>query len=316
MPGGRKQWEKFGLLFNRCLCIILKVVYGKRDDKMIIDVLTDAVVDSLKLLPFLFLTYLLMEYIEYNAMGKLTKVVGKVGKAGPLLGGITGIVPQCGFSAAASGLFAGGVISIGTLLAVFLSTSDEMLPLFISHGFPVPSIVRIIVVKVIIAIISGFAVDAIIHLLKRNRVKTIHDFCEDEHCDCEDGIFKSALKHTIKIWIFIFAVTIILNFLLESVGFTHLAEAFSEKTWLAVPIICLIGLVPNCAASIVITECYLSNLINGGAMMAGLLVSCGVGVLVMFRSNHNIKENITVTMILYVIGVIWGFILEGIGVVF
>ncbi len=283
---------------------------------MILDVLMDAVVDSLKLLPFLFLTYLLMEYIEYNAMGKVTRLVAKVGKAGPLLGGITGIVPQCGFSAAASGLFAGGVISVGTLLAVFLSTSDEMLPLFISHGFPVPSIIKIIVTKIIIAVISGFVVDGILHLLKKNRVKTIHDFCESEDCDCEDGILKSALKHTLKIWIFIFIVTIVLNFLLESVGFEHLAEAFMDKTWLAVPVICLVGLVPNCASSIVITECYLNNIISGGAMMAGLLVSCGVGVLVMFRSNHNAKENVSVTLILYIVGVIWGLIMESMGIIF
>ena len=284
---------------------------------MFLEALTDAVGDSLKLLPFLFLTYLLMEYIEHHAMSRLTDAVGKVGRTGPLLGGLAGIVPQCGFSAAASGLFAGGVISIGTLLAVFLSTSDEMLPLFISHGVNAGTVGRILLAKVIMAVISGFAVDAVVRAMKKDKKKTIHEFCEQENCDCEEeNILKSALVHTIKIWIFVFVVTLLLNLLLDSTGFTHLAEFVSDRAWLAVPLVCLIGLVPNCAASIVITECYLSGLITGGAMMAGLLVSCGVGLLVMYRANHHLKENVSVTIALYVIGILWGFLIEALGIVF
>ena len=284
---------------------------------MFVEALTDAVIDSLKLLPFLFLTYLLMEYIEHHAMSSLTAAVGKVGKAGPLLGSLTGIVPQCGFSAAASGLFAGGVISIGTLLAVFLSTSDEMLPLFISHGVNAGTVAKILLAKVGIAIISGFAVDALVKALKKKNKKTIHEFCEAEHCDCEEeNIFKSALIHTIKIWIFVFAVTLALNLLLESTGFTRLTEFVADRVYLAVPLVCLIGLIPNCAASIVITECYLSGLITSGAMMAGLLVSCGVGLLVLYRTNHHLKENVQATVMLYLIGVFWGFVIEGLGIVF
>ena len=275
----------------------------------------DALLDSLRILPFLFLTYLLMEYIEYNAMGKLTSVIGKFRRSGPLFGGLTGIVPQCGFSAAASGLFSGGVISIGTLMAVFLSTSDEMLPLFISHGLPAGRIVTIVIIKVAIAILSGFAIDGMLVLMKKKRIKTIHEFCEEEDCDCEDGIFKSALIHTLKIWGFVLVANIIMNLLLKSAGFLNISAFITNRAWLAVPIVCLIGLIPNCAASIVITECYINGIISSGAMMAGLLVGCGVGLLVLFRSNHSLKENVIITTVLYLAGIFWGFIIEMTGIV-
>ncbi len=280
------------------------------------DLMLDALVDSLKILPFLFLTYLLMEYIEYNAMGKLTKAIGKFRRSGPLFGGIVGIIPQCGFSAAASGLFSGGVISIGTLIAVFFSTSDEMLPLFISYGVAADRIISIVIVKIIISIVTGFAIDGMLAALKKKRIKSIHDFCEDEHCDCEDGIFKSALIHTIKIWIFVLIVNICLNILLSSTGFMNMSQFIGNRAWLAVPIVCLIGLIPNCASSIVITECYLNGIISSGAMMAGLLVSCGVGLLVLYRSNHSLKENVTITAAMYVMGIFWGFVIEFFGIAF
>ena len=283
---------------------------------MLIHVLIHALEDTVRLLPFLFLTYLLMEYLEYNAMGKLTRAVSKVGKAGPLLGGLVGIVPQCGFSAAASGLFAGGVISVGTLLAVFFSTSDEMLPLFISHGYQVESIAKILIVKVALAVASGYILDGVLKLFKVKNKKTIHEFCESEHCECEDGIFKSALIHTIKIWIFVFVVTFVMDMLFETAGFEEAATAFAAKSWIAVPVVCLIGLIPNCAASVVITECYLSGIISGGAMMAGLLTSCGVGLLVLFRANKRPKENIKIVIASYVIGVFWGFVIEALGIKF
>ena len=283
---------------------------------MLIHIFEHTLIDTLKILPFLFLTYLLMEYLEYHAMGKLTNAVSKVGKAGPLLGGIVGIVPQCGFSAAASGLFAGGVVSAGTLLAVFFSTSDEMLPLFISHGLEAGSIVKILLVKVVLAVISGYAIDAVLKLFKKKNKKTIHEFCESEHCDCEDGILKSAVIHTVKIWIFVFAVTFVLDLLLECTGFEEAALDFTNVPWIAIPIACLIGLIPNCAASVVITECYLNGLISGGAMMAGLLTSCGVGLLVLFRTNKRMSENIKITIAAYCIGVFWGLIIDALGIVF
>lgn len=275
-----------------------------------IELILDALKDSVTLLPFLFLTYLFMEYVEAHAMEGVTNTVARVGAWGPLFGGITGIVPQCGFSASAAGLFSGGVISLGTMLAVFLATSDEMLPLFISHGLELSTMVKIIAVKIGIAIISGFVVDAMVMALKKKRTKTIHDFCESEDCEEEDGVFLAALKHTLKIWGFVLAVNLVLNFLLEETGFASLAATAGQMHWLTVPFICLLGLIPNCAASIVITELYLNQLITGGAMMAGLLVSCGVGLLVLFRTDHNVKECMKITGIMYLLGVFWGLLIE------
>lgn len=283
---------------------------------MLIHALIHTLEDTLKILPFLFLTYLLMEYLEYNAMGKFTKAVSRVGKAGPLLGGLVGIVPQCGFSAAASGLFAGGVISVGTLLAVFFSTSDEMLPLFISHGYQAASIVKILIIKVVLAVVTGYVTDGMLRLFKKKNKKTIHEFCESEHCDCESGILRSAIIHTVKIWIFVFAVTFVLDLLLESAGFEEFASSAAANPWIAVPVVCLIGLIPNCAASVVITECYLSGIISGGAMMAGLLTGCGVGLLVLFRTNKRPKENLLIVAAAYAAGVFWGLIIDAFGIVF
>lgn len=281
------------------------------------ELIVDALRDSVTLLPFLFLTYLFMEYVEVHAMSGVTNTVSRMGAWGPLFGGITGIVPQCGFSAAASGLFSGGMISLGTLLAVFLATSDEMLPLFISQGLDPKILIKIIGVKIGIAIISGFTADSLVMMLKKKRTKTIHDFCESEDCEEEEGgIFHNALKHTLKIWTFILIVNLILNVLLETAGFEQLVEMGTNHIWLTVPFICLIGLIPNCAASIVITQLYLNQLISGGAMMAGLLVGCGMGLLVLFRTDHNLKECSRITGILYLLGVVWGLILELLGVAF
>ena len=283
---------------------------------MIIHALTHSLEDTVKLLPFLFLTYLLMEYLEYNAMGRLTRVVSKVGKAGPLLGGAVGIIPQCGFSAAASGLFAGGVISAGTLLAVFFSTSDEMLPLFISHGYNAGSIAKLLIVKVILAVVSGYVVDGLLRFFKVKNKKSIHEFCESENCDCEGGILKSSIIHTVKIWLFVFAVTFAMDMLMETAGFEEAASEFASHPWLAVPVVCLIGLIPNCAASVLITECYIGRLISSGAMMAGLLASCGVGFLVLFRANKRFKENIRLLAASYAIAVFWGFVIEAVNITF
>ncbi|MCQ2509754.1 MAG: arsenic efflux protein [Lachnospiraceae bacterium] len=279
-----------------------------------LELILDALKDSATLLPFLFLTYLFMEYVEAHAMEGVTNTVARVGGWGPLFGGITGIVPQCGFSAAAAGLFSGGVISLGTMLAVFLATSDEMLPLFISHGLNFGTMAKIIGVKIGIAILSGFIVDALVMALKKKRTKTIHDFCESEDCEEEDGVFLAALKHTAKIWGFVLIVNLVLNFLLEETGFEAFAATAGQMQWLTVPFICLLGLIPNCAASIVITELYLNQLITGGAMMAGLLVSCGVGLLVLFRTDHNAKECLKITSIMYMLGVFWGLLIEILGI--
>lgn len=274
--------------------------------------------DSVKLLPFLFLTYLLMELLEHTTGGKVQNKIKNAGKVGPLWGGLLGIMPQCGFSAAASSLYAGRVITVGTLLAVFLSTSDEMLPIFISEAVAPATIVKILAAKVCIAIISGFLAELVyVNVFKKKeKDMDIHVVCEEEHCSCEDGVLKSALKHTLKIFVYILLITFILTLVIEMIGEEHLAVVFQNIPVVGEMIAALVGLIPNCASSVVITELYLSGIIGAGAMMSGLLVNAGVGLLVLFRLNRNWKQNAGIMAALYGFGVVWGVIIELLGIVF
>ena len=274
--------------------------------------------DSVKLLPFLFLTYLLMELLEHTTGGKVQNKIKNAGKVGPLWGGLLGIMPQCGFSAAAASLYAGRVITVGTLLAVFLSTSDEMLPIFISEAVAPATIFKILGAKVCIAIISGFLAEMVyVNVFKKKeKDMDIHVVCEEEHCSCEDGVLKSALKHTLKIFVYILLITFILTLVIEMIGEDHLAVVFQNIPVVGEMIAALVGLIPNCASSVVITELYLSGIIGAGAMMSGLLVNAGVGLLVLFRLNRNWKQNAGIMAALYGFGVVWGVIIELLGIVF
>lgn len=282
------------------------------------DILLDAVVDSVKLLPFLFLTYLLMETLEHHAGGKVQSRIRTAGKVGPVWGGLLGVVPQCGFSAAASSLYAGRVITVGTLLAIYLSTSDEMLPVLISESVPLAVIAKILGMKAAIAIISGLAIEYIyVRVLKRQEKEMdIHVVCEEEHCHCEDGIFVSALKHTLKIFFYIFLISLVLNLVIELVGEAALAGIFTGMPVVGELIAALVGLIPNCASSVVITELYLDGIIGAGAMMSGLLVNAGVGILVLLRLNRDGRQNAGIIGALYGLGVFWGVIIELAGIVF
>lgn len=290
--------------------------------ELLLDVLKDAVIDTAKLIPFLFVTYLIMEWLERKTGDKSADALGKLGRSGPIFGGLVGIVPQCGFSASASSLYAGGVISIGTLLAVFLSTSDEMLPIFISERVAAGSIVRILLTKAVLGIISGLAIDFFFRFTKYKykTEKRISDLCEEEHCGCEEeegGIFHSALIHTIHITVFVFIISMVLTFLVEGLGHDAIANVLANRSVIGVLIAALIGLIPNCAASVMITELYLQGLLGAGQMMAGLLVGAGVGLLVLFRTNNrHMRENIKITAMLYVIGVMWGLLIELAGIAF
>lgn len=280
--------------------------------------LSHTIEDSVKLLPFLFLTYLFMELLEHTTGGKVQNKIKNAGKVGPLWGGLLGIMPQCGFSAAASSLYAGRVITVGTLLAVFLSTSDEMLPIFISEAVAPATIFKILGAKVCIAIISGFLAEMVyVNVLKKKeKDMDIHVVCEEEHCSCEDGVLKSALKHTLKIFVYILLITFILTLVIEMIGEDHLAVVFQNIPVVGEMIAALVGLIPNCASSVVITELYLSGIIGAGAMMSGLLVNAGVGLLVLFRLNRNWKQNAGIMAALYGFGVVWGVIIELLGIVF
>ncbi len=282
---------------------------------MIADVILDTLKDTAKLLPFLFLTYLMMEYLEHRTGGKTARFVGSAGRLGPLLGAAAGLVPQCGFSAAAASLFSGGVISVGTLLAIFLSTSDEMLPILISEAVHLTAIGKILLAKLVIGAITGLALDLIFRH-SREEGKDIHDLCQQEHCHCQEGIWRSALRHTLQIAFFIFLVSLVIGLLIQLVGEETLAGFLTGQPVLGVFLAALIGLIPNCASSVVLTELYLQGALGSGQMMAGLLVGAGVGILVLFRTNRRLTENLRITGILYAAGVLWGLLIEGIGIVF
>lgn len=294
------------------------------------DIIADTLLDTIKLVPFLFLTYLAMEYLEHKAGEKTAHMVRKAGKWGPLIGGLAGAVPQCGFSAAASNLYAGRVISLGTLLAIYLSTSDEMLPILISERAPVSLMVQIVAVKAVIGIVAGFVVDVIMrgrslsgeahghhHREKQGYHHDheehyhIHEICEHDHCNCEkDGVFLSAVKHTLQITFFVMLISFALNLVLHFVGEDVLAHLILDRPVLGPVLAGIVGLVPNCAASVVITQLFLEGVIGMGAMMAGLLVGAGVGLVVLFRVNHHKGENLKIVGLLYGIGVAMGIVIE------
>jgi len=283
-----------------------------------IDILLDTVLDSIKILPFLFLTYLLMEFLEHKTGSKAREHIRHAGKFGPFWGGLLGVVPQCGFSTAASSLYAGRVITVGTLLAVYLSTSDEMLPIMISEAVPLSVMVKILLTKAVIAIISGMVVEFLyVNLLKRREKEMdIHVVCEEEHCRCEDGILKSAVKHTVKILFYILVVSLALNVVIGIVGSDTLESIFVSVPVVGEMIAALVGLIPNCASSVVITELYLDGIIGAGEMMSGLLVNAGVGILVLLRLNRDQKQNAGIIAVLYGLGVFWGVVIEWMGIIF
>lgn len=275
-----------------------------------LDVILDTLLDVVKLLPFLFLTYLVMEYLEHKTGDKAAALVKKAGKFGSVIGGVLGIVPQCGFSAAASNLYAGRVITLGTLMAIYLSTSDEMLPILISEQAPVGTILKILLGKAAIGIVAGLVIDLLLRGKNKNEHEHIHDICEQEHCHCEKGIVRSALSHTLQISLFILVITFVLNLLLFIVGEDALAGLIQNRRFVGPLLAGVVGLIPNCAGSVVITQLYLEKIIGIGAAFAGLLTGSGVGLLVLFRVNHDRKENLKILGLLYVIGVAAGIVME------
>ncbi len=283
-----------------------------------LEIIEDTLIDSIKLIPFLFITYLIMEYIEHKTKDKTKEAIKKSGKFGPLIGGVSGIVPQCGFSVSATNLYAARVITLGTLIAVYLSTSDEMLPIFISEAVPVTTILKILGVKLLIGVVAGFIIDFVISLVNKGKQEEekIIDLCEKEHCHCEKGIVKSALKHTINIFIFILLFTFILNVIIYLIGEETIAGFLRNQPVFGPVIAGIIGLIPNCASSVLLTQMYLENVISAATMISGLLVGAGVGLAVLFKTNKGIKQNLKITALLYVIGVVSGILIELIGIQF
>lgn len=331
-----------------------------------------AFIDTLKLVPFLFVTYLAMEALEHYASSKSIAAVRRAGTAGPIIGALLGVVPQCGFSAAAATLYSARVITLGTLFAVFLSTSDEMLPIMIAAQAPARFIVEVLAIKALCGLIAGFAIDAVLRL-RHHAVEAmrIHDLCERDHCGCDDdgdalqehgggvagriddrdgghlngkesgaeasrasdghddahshdhshdhahgfgAIAKSSLVHTLQVTLFIFLVSLALEIVIDGVGEDALASFISANSNLSVVVSAIVGLIPNCAASVVLTELYLEGALSTGAMLAGLLVSAGVGLLVLFRANRPMHENFLIVAGLVACGVVFGFVVGVFGI--
>lgn len=363
---------------------------------LLIDILLDAGKDTLSLVPFLLVTYLALETLEHVAGDHVNGVIKRAGAAGPVVGSLLGIVPQCGFSAMAATLYAGRVVTLGTLVAVFLSTSDEMLPLLLAEQVPVQTMAMLLVSKALIALITGFIVDAAIRGLRRNArahaairrtvlgtaanpahvncahddhtggdiidevaeagvsADHIHELCERDHCGCDEdegehghghghkyhhdhghaderehrhghdhghshegapvlSIIRSAISHTVQVSVFIFLVTLILVTVLETFGESAIEQFLRGNEMLAVLGSALVGLIPNCSASVVITQLYLEGALQLAPMLAGTLISAGVGYLVLFRTNRSARENALFLVMMYVIGAGWGLILSACG---
>lgn len=226
--------------------------------------------------------------------------------------------PQCGFSVSATNLYAARVITLGTLIAVYLSTSDEMLPIFISEAVPVTTILKILGIKLLIGMIAGFMIDLVLRMKNGNNQEEekIIDLCEKDHCHCEHGIVKSALKHTLNIFVFIVIVTLVINIIIYFIGEERIADFLQYSPILGPIIAGMIGLIPNCAASVILTQLYLENVITSSTLISGLLVGAGVGLAVLFKTNKGVKENLKIVGLLYVIGVISGIIIQFVGINF
>ena len=272
---------------------------------LFLDSLLDGLKDGAWSLPILFVAYLLMELLERSQKLNEEILHGYSHKAGPLLGGLLGVVPQCGISGAPATLFSTGSVTVGTMLAVFFATSDEMLPIMLSSAadgdIRLSSILLIVLGKAALGVALGYLADLLLTKYIRSQ-KNIHGFCEREHCACDDeegSVLVSALKHTLKIAVMLIAVNVILNFVLGVIGVDRLSGSVLNRPVIGEILLALVGLIPNCSVSVVITESYLSGLIGLGGLFAGLLSNAGIGLLVLFRTNKNLKENLVITSTLY-----------------
>lgn len=274
-----------------------------------LDIILDTLLDTLKLMPFLFIAFLIIELIEHKLNNKNKKVLTKSKKYGVILGSLLGVIPQCGFSVMATNLYITRIITLGTLISVYLSTSDEMLPILISQKVAPSIIIKILLIKVLFAIIYGIIIDFIISKTKKKEQEN-YQICDEEHCHCENGIFKSALKHTLNISIFILIINFIINIIFTYVGEDFLSKLFLKDTIFSPFITSLIGLIPNCGASVILTELYLNNAINLSSLISGLLTGSGTALIVLFKGNKSVKENLLIVLLLYLLGAFSGIIIE------
>ena len=319
---------------------------------LIFDVLADSAIDTLKLIPFLLVTYLAMEALEHFASNKVKEAVERAGTAGPVVGGLLGALPQCGFSAMAATLFSGRVVTAGTLVAVILSTSDEMIPVFVAHQEPASRMLAIIAIKVALGIVAGLLLDLVLRLRHRagDGHTHIHELCEREHCHCEEadepdededddehgshgghhdhghhhghchshngiwGIVRSACVHTAQVTAFIFLISLLFGLIIEGFGVDSIRSTLAYHPVRATFIAALVGLIPNCGASVAIAELFLDGTLATGPMLAGLLSSGGVGLLVLWRTNADARQNAYVTLLVYGVAVLAGLAACALGI--
>lgn len=272
------------------------------------EIILETIIDSLKLIPFLFVAFLIIELIEHKFSKKQIKLVEKSGKFGPLFGGLLGIFPQCGFSVLATNLYVTRIVSLGTLISIYLSTSDEMLPILISRNANFSLILKILLIKLGIGIITGFIIDIVFRKTKKQ--KQDYHICEEEECHCENGIIKSTLKHTFNILLFILLINFILTTCFEYLGEGYISKIFLKDSVFGPFISSLVGLIPNCGSSVMITELYLNNAITFGSLLSGLLTGSGVAILILFKTNKNLKENFEIISIVYFIGALSGILID------
>ena len=269
-----------------------------------LDCFIDGLIDTLKVFPFLLISFYIIEILEHTINSN--KRLESSGKYGPVLGSLLGIIPQCGIASIATNLYVTGIITLGTLISVFLSTSDEMIPILLSEKVSIKLILIILGIKLVVGLVSGLLID----LVYPRKIKSHYEICEEEHCHCDNHKFISAFKHTINISFFILVINVLLN-MVFNYGLNDYLSSLLLKDSIFSPIITsLIGLIPNCASSIVITKLYLASSISFGSMIAGLLTNSGIALVVLFKTNRNLKENINIILLTHFIGTVIGIILN------
>ena len=277
----------------------------------LLDILMDSLLDTVKLLPYLLITFIILELIEHKLSKKSELILMRNKKYGPVVGSLLGAIPQCGFGVMAANLFSIKAITIGTIIAVFLSTSDEMLPIMISEQASVMVVLKIIGFKILIGILIGIIVDMFYKNKKELPKNNINHMCHDEHCSCEsEGIIISSIKHTLKIGLFILGANIIIGLIINTFGEDKITNILTHKNVISYFLASLVGLIPNCASSVIMTKLYLSNIISTGLLLSGLLTGSGLGILLLFKTNKNIKENIFILLTVYITGVIVGLVVD------
>ncbi len=284
---------------------------------MLYEIVLDAILDCVRMLPFLFAAFLILETIEHYAQEKMERMLSKVQYGGPLVGALLGCIPQCGFSIIAASLYSGGVVTLGTLLSVFIATSDEAVLILLGHPGSQNVILPLLGVKIVIAVLAGYCVDFLSRRYKRSghmmEQHNIEEICMDCGCHESHGILRPALRHTMQIFGFLLIVTVALNMAIAFVGVDRLAaflwkDSVFQPFWAA-----LIGMIPNCAASVLLTELYMQHMISFASAIAGLSTGAGLGLLVLFQTNHHRRENGMVVVLLYAFAVLFGVLLEVLG---